>query len=257
MNKTNPNLISLKSLVKPVDDSIILGLAQIAFKCNKDTESYILRDKLYASKYSPRNLEQKELELEAFLRSVQHLNIRTKNQNKEYKWVKMNTEMMGNITSRFYIAPNPNNMHELVKKLVEKFSLQCVPVRFKYQLTTGMEQCDRIIIYSDAKNKEKVESAIRSVYQENVSLFIGCERSLAWLYDTNTPGVYYAPETPGEAYSHRITDAILEAKQTFNFLYGLTSSTKLTLTGQDVKEAYEIYENVYNFINVSKRYFVI
>lgn len=238
VNKANSNWISLKTLVKPVDASIIVGLAQIAFKCNKDTESYILRDKLYASKYSPRNLEQKELELEAFLKSAQHLNIRTKNQNKEYKWVKMSTEMMGDITSRFYIAPNPNNMHELVKKLVEKFSAQHVPVRFKYQLTTGMAQCDRIIIYSDAKNKEKVANAIRCVYQENAPLFIGCERSLAWLYDTNTPGVYYAPETPGEAYSHRITDTILEAKQTFNFFYGLTSNNELTLTGQDAKEAY-------------------
>lgn len=163
----SPNLNSLEFM--PIDDQIIMGLVKIAFKCNKNTERYNLRNELYSSKYSPKNLESKELELEHFLKSVQHLNIRTENQNKEYKWVKMNTQNMGEIISRFYIAPNPNNMHEIVKKLVETFSAQNIAVRFKYQLTTGMEQCDRIIIYCDY-NKDKVENAIRHVYQNNSSL---------------------------------------------------------------------------------------
>lgn len=240
MNIINPKSGSLETIIRPIDDSIIIGLAQIAFKCNKNTERYNLRDELYTSKYSPKNLEQKELELEEFLKSLQHLNIRTENQNKEYKWVKINTENMGNISSRFYIAPDPNNMHEMVKKLVETFSIQNVPVRFKYQLTTGMGQCDRIIIYSDANNKDKVENAIRNVYQNNSSLFSGCERSLAWLYDTSIPGVYSAPETPSDAYSNILSDVILEAKQTFNFLYGITNNNlKVTLNGKDAEQAIE------------------
>ena len=240
MNIINPNSGSLETIIRQIDDPIIIGLAQIAFKCNKDTERYNLRDELYTSKYSPKNLEQKELELEYFLKSLQHLNIRTENQNKEYKWVKINTENMGNISSRFYIAPNPNNMHKMVKKLVETFSTQNVPVRFKYQLTTGMEQCDRIIIYSDVYSKDKVENAIRRVYQENSSLFSGCERSLAWLYDTSIPGVYSTPETPGDAYSNRLAGVILEAKQAFNFLYGImNSNSKITLNGKDAEQAIE------------------
>lgn len=236
MNIINPKSGSLENKIRPIDDSIIKGLAQIAFKCNKDTERYNLRDDLYISKYSPKNLEPKELELEEFLKSFR--NIRTQNQNKEYKWVKINTENMGDISSRFYIAPNPNNMHEIVKKLVETFSIQNVPVRFKYQLTTGMEQCDRIIIYSDINSKDKVEKAIRDVYQSNPSLFKGCERSIAWLYDTSVPGVYYAPETPGDAYSNRLADVILDAKQSFNFLYGLTdSNSKITLNNKDAEQA--------------------
>lgn len=232
MKLINPSSGSLENTVTQIDDQIIIGLAKIAFKCNKDTERYNLRDALYTSKYRPNNLEKKELELENFLKSLQHSNIRTENQNKEYKWVKMNTENMGDISSRFYIAPNPNNMHEMVKKLVEAFSAQNVPVRFKYQLTTGMEQCDRIIIYSDAYSKDKVERAIKRVYQDNPSLFRGCERSLAWLYDTSVPGVYSAPETPGEAYSNRLADVILEAKQAFNFLFNLTNrNSQLHLTG--------------------------
>lgn len=240
MNIINPKSGSLETIIRPIDDSIIIGLAQIAFKCNKDTERYNLRDELYTSKYNPKNLEQKELELEDFLKSFQHLNIRTENQNKEYKWVKMNTENMENISSRFYIAPDPNNMHEMVKKLVEAFSTQNVPARLKYQLTTGMEQCDRIIIYSDANSKDKIENAIKSVYQNNSSLFSGCERSLAWLYDTNIPGVYSAPETPGDAYSNRLSEVILEAKQAFNFLYRITNSnSKVTLNGKDAEQAVE------------------
>ena len=89
----------------------------------------------------------------------------TENQNKEYKWVKLNTQHLGEISNRFYIAPNPQKLHELVKGLVESFDSQNVPVRFKYQLTTGMEQCDRIIIYSDEQHKKQVEEAIKSVYE--------------------------------------------------------------------------------------------
>lgn len=239
MNIINPKYGSLETIIRSIDDPIITGLAKIAFKCNKSTERYNLRDELYASKYSPKNLEQKELELEYFLKSFQNFNIRTKKQNKEYEWIKINTENMGNISIRFYIAPNPNNMHEMVKKLVEAFSTQNIPVRFKYQLTTGMGQCDRIIIYSDANSKDKVENAIRSVYQNNSSLFSGCERSLAWLYDTSIPGVYSAPETPGDAYSNRLSDVILEAKRAFNFLYGITNSNSKTLYGKDAEQAIE------------------
>lgn len=240
MKIINPNVGSLEAMIGKIDDKIILGLANVAFRCNKDTERFNLRDELYTSQYNPKNLEQKELELEYFFKSSQHFNIKTKNQNKEYKWVLINTNGMDHVSNRFYIAPDPNHMHEMVKKLVEAFSAQNALVRFKYQLTTCMEQCDRIIIYCDFSNKDKVLNAIRRVYLTNPSLFRGCERSLAWLYDTCIPGVYSTPETPGEAYSNRLADVILEAKQTFNYLYGVTNSKPhLTLTGQAIEQAVE------------------
>lgn len=241
MNIINPNSGSLETIIRSIDDSIITGLAQIAFKCNKDTERYNLRNELYTSKYSPKNLEQVEARLEDFLQQfVNNFNVRISSQNKEYKWIKINTENIGSIAYRYYIAPDPNNMHAIVKILTFTFATQNIPVRFKYQLTTGMEQCDRIIIYSDANSKDKVENALRNVYQNNSSLFSSCERSLAWLYDTSIPGVYIAPETPGEAYGNRLSDVILEAKQAFNFLYGITNSnSKVTLNGNDAEQAVE------------------
>ncbi len=236
--KTKSSSTPLKTIIRSIDDAIITSLAKIAFKCKVGTERHNLRDELYKSKYTSQGLEGKELDLEIFLKTLDDSKVRTENQNKEYKWVKINTENMGNICSRFYIAPNPNNMHEIVKGLTTSFLGQNVPVRFKYQLTTGMEQCDRIIIYSDTENKGKVENVIRTVYQNNPSLFSGCERSLAWLYDTSTPGVYTAPETPGDAYSNRLTDVIMNAKQIFNFLYGITNSnSKLTVRGKDAEQA--------------------
>lgn len=230
----------LARIIKPIDEKIIAELAKIAFKCNKRTEKFNLRDELYSSKYRAKYLDSKERNLEFFLQSINNKQVRTKNQNKEYKWVKINTENMGQIASRFYIAPNPENMHEIVRKLVEVFLSQKIPVRFKYQLTTGMEQCDRIIIYSDYQHKDKIESAIKQVYQENQFLFDGCERSAAWLYDTIIPCVYSAPETPGDAYSNRLTDVIMEAKDTFNYLYGITNNnSKITLNGKDAEQAME------------------
>lgn len=253
MNIISPKPGNLETIIQPVDDSIIMELVQLALQCNKDTERYNLRDKIYNSKYRANHLEGKELDLERFLQQIANANIRIENQNKEYKWVKINTNNMGDISYRFYIAPNPENMHEIVKKLVETFNAQCVPVRFKYQLTSGMEQCDRIIIYSDFNNRKLVEETIKSVYQSSQGLFNGCERSVAWLYNSKVPGVYFAPETPGDAYSNRLTDVILEAKETFNFLYGITNSNRnITLSGKDADKAIEYMKTLISSIMLRK-----
>ena len=99
---------------------------------------------------------------------------------------------------------------------------------------------NRIIIYSDFNNRKLVEQSIKSVYQSSPQLFNGCERSAAWLYNSDVSGVYFAPETPGDAYSNRLADVILEAKETFNFLYGITNSNKnITLSGKDADQAIE------------------
>ena len=223
----------LEKIIQPFDESILFELVQLAFKCRKDTEGYNLRNEIYKSKYIASNLERKELFLEEYLQSLE--NIRTENQNKEYKWIKINTDNMSSISYRFYIAPNPNNLHELVQRLTEAFSKENVPVRFKYQLTTNMEACDRIIIYTDYNNKELVEQTINKVYTSSKKLFEGCERSPAWIYNSKTPSVYLAPETQNEAYSNKLTEAILEAKLTFNYLYGITNSNKsMSFTGSEV-----------------------
>ena len=243
--------VDLEQIIKQFDESILLELVQLAFQCRKDTEGYNLRNELYKSKYKASNLERKELELERFLQSFQ--NIRTENQNKEYKWVKINTDKMADIRYRFYIAPNPNNLHELVQRLTEAFSKANVPVRFKYQLTTNMEQCDRIIVYTDYNNKDLVEQTINSVYQSSKRLFEGCERSPAWIYDSKTPGVYFAPETPKAAYSERLTDALLEAKLTFNYLYGMTNSNKsITFSGNDTTDAINNMKTIITSIMLRK-----
>ncbi|MGN1378791.1 MAG: hypothetical protein ACI4XR_00090 [Bacilli bacterium] len=253
MNIINPKSGNLETIIQSIDDSIIMELVHLALQCKKDTERYNLRDKIYNSKYRANNLEGKELALESFLQQMENANIRTENQNKEYKWVKINTNNMGDISYRFYIAPNPENMHEIVKKLVDTFSIQNVPVRFKYQLTSGMEQCDRIIIYSDFNNIKLVEQSIKSVYQSSPQLFKGCERSIAWLYNSEVPGVYFAPETPGDAYSNRLTDVILEAKETFNFLYGITNSNRnITLSGKDVDQAIDYMKMLIGSIMLRK-----
>ena len=228
----------LKDLIKPFNDTYLDELVKITFKCNKDTETYNLRDDLYKSRYNPSNLESKELSLESYLN--QQPNTKTKYQNKEYNWILINREYIGQTSSRFYIAPNPENMHEIVKRLTNELLKQNIPVKLKYQLTTGMEQCDRIIIYADEANKEKIENAIKKVYSNNQELFIGCERAIAWLYDTKIPNVYYAPETPNKAYSTRLAETIIEAKETFNYLYGITDkSPKIILKGKDANTAVE------------------
>lgn len=254
MNVINNNsLDGLANLITPIDDSTILKIVQLAFEYKKNIERYNLRDELYKSKYIAKNLEQSELHLEQILKSQFGSNVRTENQNKEYKWVKINTNNMGEISNRFYIAPNPNNLHQLVQKLVETFDSQNVPVRFKYQLTTEMEQCDRIIIYTDEHHKQQIEKAIKIVYDKNSQLFDGCERSVAWINTTSVPNVYSAPETPGEAYSDVFSDIISESKETFNFLYGITNSnSKISLQGKEAEKALEYMKLIVSSIMLRK-----
>ena len=238
MNIVNPKNTILNDIIKPIKEEYLEELVKMALKCNKDTESFNLRDELYQSKYTPQKLEEKEKELEEYISKLR--NVSTKYQNKEYNWIRINKEQIGTISSRFYIAPNPNNMHEIIKKLTDEFYRENIPVRFKYQLTTGMKQCDRIIIYSDFPNKKRIETAIKNVYQNNIELFKGCERALAWVYDTSIPGVYYAPETPNVAYSTKLAETLIEAKETFNFLYGITEKNKkLKLSEKEAMEAIE------------------
>jgi hypothetical protein len=59
------------------------------------------------------------------------------NQHQEYKLVKINTNKMESIHDRFYIAPNPKNMHKIALGLVKEFTSQNLPVMFKYQLITS------------------------------------------------------------------------------------------------------------------------
>lgn len=253
MNIINNNLDNFANIIAPIDDDIILKITQLALKCKKDTERFNLRDEIYISKYSGANLEQSESQLEQILQSQFGSNVRTENQNQEYKWVKINTQNMGEISNRFYIAPNPQKMHELVKRLVESFDFQNVPVRFKYQLTTRMEQCDRIIIYSDEQHKKQVEAAIKSVYDKNQQLFDGCERAIAWISATSIPGVYSTPETQGEAYSNVFADIILEAKKTFDYLYGITNKkTTISLKSKDAEQAMEYMKLIISSIMLRK-----
>ena len=238
MQIINYNQINLESEFIPIDDSIIINLAQIAFNYKKETKQEELRKKLYKSIYYPRNLQAKEQNLETFLEQLSSHNVKTKNQHYEYKWIGINDSNISRPDYRFYIAPNPNNLHELVKQLVQTFMQKNVSIRFKYQLTSNMECCDRIIIYVDYNNKTLVEESIKSVYESSPKLFHGYERSSAWLYKTSIPGVFLTKETIGDAYSNIIADIIKEAKETFDFLYKITDfNPNIILTEKEMEKA--------------------
>lgn len=161
------------------------------------------------------------------------------NQHQEYKWVKINTDKIGSIHDRFYIAPNPKNMHKIALGLVEEFTSQNLPVMFKYQLTTSENHCDRIIIYSDKEHNKQVENAIKAVYDKNHELFTGCERSMAWIYDTSVPGVYTTPEKPGTSYGNAFANVVVDAYKTFCYLYGVSTMSTISIPEQEKDEAYQ------------------
>lgn len=243
MNIFEPKDASVSKIIKPINENIINALAQQCLQIKKDDDMYNLYSKFYETRYSVVDLSLKEMQLNGYLQQL-HTKygnmVRTDLQNSEYCWVKVNTSQMGDIAYRYYLAPNPDNMHEIVKNLTTKFAENSVPVRFKYQLQQKMSECDRIIIYSDFEHRNQVEAQIKNVYDNNPRLFNNSERAISWIYDSQTPNVFFAPETPGSSYGQVFAEIMSQAKQIFCYLYGITdTNNKISLNGDDATQALE------------------
>lgn len=243
MNIVDTGDTSVPKIIKPIDEKIITVLAQQCLQIRKNDEGFNIYSKFYKTRYPIPDLSFKEKQLSGYLQQLHDKYgdmVRTDLQGSEYRRIKVNTSWMGDIDFRFYLAPDPNNMHEIVKNLATNFAGNAVPVKFKYQLQQKMNECDRIIIYSDFEHRDQVEEQIRKVYDNNPELFYGSERPVSWLYGSKIPNVFLAPETPGSSYGQVFADSMLQAKQIFCYFYGITNkSGPLTLDGDEAIKATE------------------
>lgn len=241
MNFIESNQKNISSIVKPIDDRKLNELVQEALKIKREDEPSSLYNRFYLSKYPLSDLSENELDLEYFLKQLMAKYkdaIKVKKQGASYQWININSDKMGNIAYRFYLALNPQNMHEVIKRLASVFSGRNIPLKFKYQLKSKMDECDRIIIYSDSQHLKSVQDAIEEVYKFSAYLFEGAERAVSWLYETKTPNVYIAPETPGISFGEKFADVMFQAKLIFCYLYGMTNSNhSIKLKGEDIKKA--------------------
>lgn len=241
-----PQNAKIKDIVRNVDDSIIQRLIQSCIKIKKGDEYPKIYSRFYETKYPIQDLSGKERILEEYLNNLavaQNVGVRTKLQGKEYRWVLINEKGLSETAFRYYFAPNPSNMHEIVRRLTDEFVTKKIPVKFKFQLKYKMDECDRIILYSDFKHQPDIEKAIQSVYQQQPELFDGSERPLPWIYTSDTPNVYLAPETPGSSYGEEFARVMIEAKEIFCYLYGITeANNKIKLDGKEAKKAFDYME---------------
>lgn len=232
--------------LKPIDAESLKKLADVAIKCDYDVTITGVRDILYESIYQATGLEAKEKDLENYLELVKKkFNVDTKNQNDCYNHVDTNLSNLKFIYYRFYIAPRPENIHELVKELANLFGHYNIPIKFKYQLTAGMKRCDRIIIYIDKPYRNMVEQLILNIYQRKPYLFKGAERAAAWIYDTKIPGVYMSTGCPASSYGREVCISIQHAKDIFRYLYGINASNpERTFSGNGVVKVYHDLETL-------------
>lgn len=235
-----------EEILKPINSEALRALANITLKRNLNASDSDVRDILYQSKYQATGLEKKEKELETYLESLKSsYDLKTKNQGIWYKHIDINLDNMDTIYYRFYIAPKPENIHEIVKELATLFARYNVPIKFKYQLTSGMEHCDRIIIYVDNPHRNLVEQIILNVYKRKTYLFTGAERAAAWIYDTKIPGVYMSTGCPTSSYGDDVCKTIREVKDTIRYLYGITSSNPaVSFKGESANKVYRDVEMI-------------
>ncbi len=251
-----PKNAKLKNEVRNIDDIIIQRLIQSCIKIKKNDEYSTIYSRFYETKYPVQDLSEKEKRLAEYLNNVsetKNLDVRTKLQGKEYRWVLIDENNLGTTAFRYYFAPNPSNMHEIVKKLTAEFIARKIPVKFKFQLKDKMNECDRIILYSDFEHQQDIEKAIQSVYQRYPQLFDGSERPLPWIYTSETPNVYLAPETPGSSYGEEFARTMIEAKELFCYLYGITETNdKIRLDGEEAQKALDYMELIVNSLMLRK-----
>lgn len=165
----NSNVIKSKI----VDEIIILELVKIAFKYNYKIKRDEIRDLLFNSKYTYINVEKKELELNNYLSQLN--NIIEKHQNNEYNYILLNNDN-DYLKQRLYISPNPENMYELIKVVVNYFIKEKLTVKIKYQQSTKIKYTDRIIIFINENAQNKTEQILTDIRNNYSHLFLECER---------------------------------------------------------------------------------
>ena len=216
------NVEQLKGKVKNIDDNILEQIANIVITTRRNNEIDKIYSKLYESQHTPSmNLARKEGTLIAKLNILQAKDeelIKTSLQLKEYNWIHILRDEMASVDYGFYLAPNPNNMFEIVDELVAEFIKQRIPVKIKYQQERKFGECDRIVVYSDEKNKDKVEKCLAKVKSNFPKLFMECERALPWLYESKVPEIYLAPEKAETSYEQEFIKTIIESKEIFDYL---------------------------------------
>lgn len=256
MKVFTPKDTKVKDIVRNVDESIIQRLIQICFKIKKDDEYAKVYNTFYSTNFPVKDLSISEQSLNQYINRMiiePSSAIKSKVQGKEYRWIIINEEMLGNTAFRYYFAPNPNNIHAIVQKLIAQLSERKIPVKFKYQLKDKMDECDRIILYSDFEHQQDIEQVIHNIYQQNPNLFDGSERPLSWIYSSNTPNVYLAPETPGISYGEEFAKTIIEAKEIFCYLYGITdTNNSINLDGEEAKKALDYMELIISSLMLRK-----
>ena len=241
-----PNSLEVFNYLKNIDDDLIRKMALAALKIKRTETVDDLYEKFYASKYYNYNY-QKALALDNHLESLldNGYYFTTSNQGEAYKFIKININNQLPTMGRFYLGVTPDNIHEVVAMLTDKFLQNHVSVKFKYQLEGKRGKSDRIIIYHTEENKKEIEDVLTSISKEKPNLFLGSERTLGWAYESKIPNVYYAPEVGKNSYGYEFANAMKEAKDIFCYLEGINNQTpKKEYRDDDVPRIVDLMEKI-------------
>ena len=187
-----------------------------------DVEEFDAYESLYLSRYNTFPSSSKRDKLNKELEYLKNSSVLEINQSRnDYEWVYIKRKETGNTAYRYYFGINPLYIYDVVEELTKKFISYGIPVSFKYQKDVKKSLSDRIILYADLKNKQAIEKVINEVYCENKELFDKPDRALPWIYESNTPGVYLAPESYDheKSYGENFSKALVESKGIFHYFY--------------------------------------
>ena len=232
LNTTNQTANKkIAQLVKPIDDIAISALVNRALYVSFTDTPDKLVDVLNASTFKIPSSDKLKpdydrlVEESKSIKTPSNSKVGVSEYDEKHTVFTINKKQAENPSLRYMIPINPELMYGVGQNLIEALSSNNVPAQVVVQNpeTRALTKADRISILVDNDSREAAEEVIQKVRKGSVSSFKDSERPVSHIHTSNIKNVFVEPIIQsGKNYEEQLASSIIDVKQAFNYLYGLT-----------------------------------
>ena len=232
LNTTNQEANKkISQLVRPIDDNAVKQLVNKALYVSFADTPDKLEDALISSKFKAPSADSIEHSFNELIedakskKSPSNVKNGVSSPDESHTAITINKKERGTPSLRYMVPINPELMYEVSQNLITALTQADVPVQVVVQnpTTKAMMKADRISILSDNDSRDAVEEVIQKVRKGSVSSFKDSERPTSHIHASSIKNVFVEPILPdGGDYEKALAASIIDVKQSFNYLYGLT-----------------------------------